>query len=157
MTAYPFHLALMCNLYSVDVETGRRLRLPAPETADPAKFSRRSGLPSRRHGGGCHLQRVVCQLHNRHRIPTLDEANVLNSRMNIQDDQVSGLTLLAVYVVLVIVAFGGAVGLMFVAEEFVKNAAGTIFIVATGTALIGPWPMAVWLTKPQGRMAAPAK
>ena len=73
--------------------------------------------------------------------------------MSIQDDEKSGLPLLVVYVVLVTIMFGGAVALMFIAEEFVKTAAGTIFIVATGTALILPWPIAVWLTKPSRKGA----
>ena len=61
-------------------------------------------------------------------------------------DESSGLSLLAVYTVLVIVSVAGAIGLMFVADKAAPSYAGTIFIVAVSAALVVPWPVAVFVT-----------
>ena len=73
--------------------------------------------------------------------------------LNKQDARTSGLPLLAVYVVLAVCAFGGAVGAMYVAEQMMGSAAGILFVVFIVTALIAPWPVAVWLTEPRRAMA----
>ena len=66
-------------------------------------------------------------------------------------DEKSGLSLLAVYGGLVIASVGGAVGMMFAADAAVPSYAGVIFIMAMSTALVAPWPAAIWITGPPRR------